>query len=72
MDSEADNYNNLKTFFNKEYHSLKAYARSRIEDAADRDAEDIIQEVALKVFSRAEDTSPITNIAAFVYNSIKN
>ena len=72
MVSETDNYNNLKKFFSKEYQSLKAYAHSRIEDAADRDAEDIIQEVALKIFSRADDASPINNIAAFVYNSIKN
>ncbi|MGB5498783.1 MAG: RNA polymerase sigma factor [Maribacter sp.] len=72
MGSETDNYNNLRTFFNDEYHSLKAYAKSKIDDAADRDAEDIVQDVALKIFSRANTLSPINNIAGFVYNSLKN
>ena len=72
MISETDNYINLKTFFNEEYHSLKAFARSKIDDAADRDAEDIVQDVALKLFSRADNLSPINNIAGFVYSSLKN
>ncbi len=72
MISDTENYKNLKTFFNDEYHSLKAYAQSRIKDAADRDAEDIVQDVALSIFSRAEGSLPINNIAGFVYSSIKN
>ena len=60
------------TFFNDEYHSLKVFARSRIDNTADRDAEDIIQEVALKIFSRADSSSPIDNIAGFVYNALRN
>ncbi|MDO6516356.1 RNA polymerase sigma factor [Zobellia uliginosa] len=72
MTPETDNYNKLKLFFDEEYRSLKAYAKSRIDDAADRDAEDVVQEVALKIFSRANNLSPIDNIAGFVYNSIRN
>jgi RNA polymerase sigma-70 factor (ECF subfamily) len=72
MSAETDNYNNLRAFFNEEYHSLKAYAKSKIDNAADRDAEDIVQDVALKLFSRANTLSPINNIAGFVYNSLKN
>ena len=72
MTSDTENYKNLKTFFNEEYNSLRAYAQSRINDTADRDAEDIVQEVALKLFSRADDVTPITNIAGFVYNAVKN
>tara|TARA_R110002167_G_scaffold108803_20_gene277766 strand:- start:18 stop:560 length:543 start_codon:yes stop_codon:yes gene_type:complete len=72
MTPDTENYNNLKVFFDKEYHSLKAFAKSRIDDAADREAEDIVQEVALKIFSRSDNVSPINNIAAFVYNAIKN
>lgn len=72
MTSDTDNYNNLKTFFNEEYRSLRAYAKSRINDATDRDAEDIVQDVALKIFSRADSASPIENIAGFVYHSIRN
>ncbi len=72
MPSDTENHKKLKTFFDEEYHSLKAYAQSRIRDAADRDAEDIVQDVALKLFSRAETASPIHNIAGFVYYSIRN
>lgn len=72
MGSDTDNYKNLRTFFNEEYHSLKAFAKSKIDNAADRDAEDIVQDVALKLFSRASDPSPINNIAGFVYNALKN
>ncbi len=72
MISETENYNKLKSFFNDEHHSIKAYVNSRIADAADRNAEDIIQDVALKIFSRVDDLSPINNVAAFVYNSVKN
>lgn len=70
--SDNQNYNNLKTFFKEEYQSLKVYTKSRIDDTADRDAEDIIQDVALKILSRPENLSPIDNIAGFVYNSIRN
>ena len=72
MPPNTENYTNLRSFFDDEYHSLKAYAKSRIDDTADRDAEDIVQEVALKLFSRADSLSPIDNIAGFVYNSIRN
>lgn len=72
MTSNTENYNKLRAFFNEEYHSLKTYARSRINDAADRNADDIVQDVALKIFSRADSATPIDNIAAFVYNSIRN
>ena len=72
MGSDTDNYKNLRTFFNEEYHSLKAFAKSKIDNTADRDAEDIVQDVALKLFSRASDSSPINNIAGFVYNALKN
>ena len=72
MTSDSENYSNLKSFFKEEYHSLKAYARSRIDDTADRDAEDIVQEVALKVFSRSGTASPVTNIAGFVYRALQN
>lgn len=71
MTSETDNEKQLKAFFNSEYHNLKAYVHSKIKNDADRDAEDIIQDVALKIFSR-KSVLPINNIGGFVYYSIKN
>lgn len=71
MTSETENDKQLKAFFDSEYHNLKAYVHSKIENDADRDAEDIIQDVALKIFSR-KSVLPINNIGGFVYYSIKN
>ncbi len=72
MAKNAENNTNLKQFFNAEYHALKNYVRSKIEDTADRDAEDILQDVALNLFSREDHLTPINNIAGFVYRSIRN
>jgi len=72
MTSESENYNKLKTFFGREYHALRAYVNSRIEATTDRDAEDILQDVALKLFAGADRYAPINNVAGFVYRTIRN
>ncbi|AWX44744.1 hypothetical protein HME9304_01747 [Flagellimonas maritima] len=72
MVSNKENYKKLTAFFDEEYNSLRGYVHSKITDTTERDAEDIIQDVALRVFSRSEEASPINNIAGFVYNAIKN
>ncbi|MCX2681615.1 RNA polymerase sigma factor [Galbibacter sp. EGI 63066] len=72
MTSERENNKKLKEFFSEEYHSLTAYVNSKIRASVNRDAEDIIQDVALKLFSGADRYSPINNVAGFVYRSVKN
>lgn len=72
MTPETENKKKLKAFFGKEYNSLKAYVRSRIKDSGNRDAEDIVQDVALNLFSVADRYSPINNVTGFVYRAIKN
>lgn len=64
--------NNLNKFFKEEYSSLKGYVRSKIEHTTESDAEDIIQDVALRIFSRPTDAIPIANIGGFVYSAIRN
>jgi len=72
MTSESENNKKLKDFFDREYYSLKAFVNSKIKATVNRNAEDIIQDVALKLFSGADRYSPINNVAGFVYHSIKN
>ena len=72
MNLESDNRKKLKDFFGEEYHSLKNYVNSRIKETANRSAEDIIQDVAVKLFSGADRYGPINNVAGLVYRSIKN
>ena len=59
-------------FFQKEYFRLVRYVRRLIDDAADRDAEDIVQDVMLNIFDKADVTIPIENLAAYVYRSLRN
>jgi RNA polymerase sigma-70 factor (ECF subfamily) len=70
--AESENTKNLKQFFSKEYKSMRRYVRSKLTLTVDKEPDDIIQEVALKIFERADNTAPIKNVAAFVYHSIKN
>ncbi|WP_117880732.1 RNA polymerase sigma factor [Aureibaculum luteum] len=72
MNLESENNKKLKDFFGREYQSLKRYVNTKISDTANRDAEDIIQDVALKLFSGADRYAPINNVAGFVYRSIRN
>lgn len=72
MAPEEGNYSRLTDFFREEYQALKGFVRARIDDTAESEAEDIIQEVALRVFSRAQDLTPINNIAGFVYHAVRN
>ena len=72
MSLESENNKKLKDFFSREYQSLRFYVNSKISDTANRNAEDIIQDVALKLFSGADRYAPINNVAGFVYRSIKN
>ncbi len=67
-----ENKTNLGYFFQDEYQSLKGYVRSKIDDTTDGDAEDIIQDVAVRIFSRPDDALPITNITGFVYHAVRN
>jgi RNA polymerase sigma factor (sigma-70 family) len=59
-------------FFQREYFRLVRYVRRMIDDAADRDAEDIVQDVMLSIFDKADLTVPIENLAAYVYRSLRN
>jgi RNA polymerase sigma factor (sigma-70 family) len=59
-------------FFQREYFRLVRYVRRLIDDAANRDAEDIVQDVMLSIFDKADVTIPIENLAAYVYRSLRN
>jgi|TARA_R110000737_G_scaffold53512_1_gene75150 RNA polymerase sigma factor (sigma-70 family) len=69
--SDTENKAKLNVFFENEYGRMRSYVYSKIDNSADKDAEDIIQDVALKLFSR-ENSSPINNVAGFVYSAIRN
>ena len=71
MDSEKENKKQLESFFKQEYNTMRGYINSRVKASTEVDAEDIIQDVAVKLFALA-DNNRIGNVAGFVYRSIRN
>ncbi|MBN1625420.1 MAG: RNA polymerase sigma factor [Deltaproteobacteria bacterium] len=64
--------NIIVEFLAAERKALVGYVRRLIDDAAERDSEDIVQDVILGLFNRADITIPIENIAAYVYQALRN
>lgn len=58
--------------FRKEYRRMVAFVRSLIDDAADRDGEDIVQDVMSGLLDAADITVPVENLAAYIYRSLRN
>jgi RNA polymerase sigma factor (sigma-70 family) len=59
-------------FFERERSRLVGYVRSLIDDAADRDSEDILQDVIAGILEKPDITGPIQNTAAYVYQALRN
>jgi RNA polymerase sigma factor (sigma-70 family) len=59
-------------FVAKEREKLVSYVRRLIDDAADRDGEDIVQDIILNIFNRSDVSEPIEHLTAYIYQSIRN
>jgi RNA polymerase sigma factor (sigma-70 family) len=64
--------NKIVEFFRTEYKRWIGYVRQRIDDTAERDAEDVVQDVILHIFDRADIGAPIENLSAYIYQSLRN
>jgi RNA polymerase sigma factor (sigma-70 family) len=62
----------IAEFFKAEYAKMIRFVGSLIEDAADRDVEDVVQDVMLSIFNTADITRPIENLSAYIYRSLRN
>jgi len=62
----------IADFFRIEHQRLVNYVRRWIDDTAERDGEDIVQDVALNIFDRADLTIPIEYLSAYVYRALRN
>jgi RNA polymerase sigma-70 factor (ECF subfamily) len=71
MSAQTDQMSIAK-FFTTERRRLVRYVRHLIDDSAERDGEDIVQDVALNLFSRADVLMPIETLSAYVYQSLRN
>ena len=70
--NEEKRESKIAEFFKTERLRLVRYVRQLIDDAADRDGEDIVQDVMLNIFNMADITIPVENFAAYVYQSLRN
>jgi RNA polymerase sigma factor (sigma-70 family) len=63
----------IKDFFAAEYNKLVNYVHGYLDYISySVDAEDIIQDVALNIYSRVNISEPVENLGAYIYRSIKN
>ncbi|MBN2519236.1 MAG: RNA polymerase sigma factor [Bacteroidales bacterium] len=69
--TSKETHSAISAFLVTENKKLKNFIRSRLYNV-EVDPEDIIQDVALNMFSRLDFDTPIRNIGAFIYQSIKN
>ena len=59
-------------FFREEYRNLVRFVRELIDDAAYRESEDIVQDVALNIFEKADITAPIEHLSSYVYQALRH
>jgi len=51
---------------------MAAAVRSWLADTSERDAEDVVQDVAVSLFESADLTAPIRDLSAYVYRALRN
>jgi RNA polymerase sigma factor (sigma-70 family) len=62
----------ITAFIKAERSALIGYVRSLIGDAADRDGEDIVQDVMTGLLDRADPLMPLRNLSVYAYQAIRN
>jgi len=69
---DTDEKNKLFEFFAAEGRNLRRYVRGKLRRFSEADAEDIIGDVMLKLFTRAQPSGPLDNPAGYVYRALNN
>ena len=62
----------IADFFKAEYGRMLRFVAVLIDDEADRDAEDVVQDVMLNIFDAADVTRPVNNLSAYIYGALRN
>ncbi len=69
----SDRRGGLKAFVSSEYRNLVSYVRRYLNERYyNIGAEDVVQDVALNLFSKLDFDEQLENVAGYVYRSIKN
>lgn len=72
MGSPKEQRSKFEVFFAREHQKLANYVRSLITGTTNLDAEDIVQDVALNIFTRVDFNSPVENVAGYIYRALRN
>ena len=72
MNSYSEQQKSVSGFFAREYDNLVSYVRKNWKAANEAEAEDIVQDVALSLFTKVDFNTPIENLFAYVYRSLRN
>jgi RNA polymerase sigma factor (sigma-70 family) len=59
-------------FIATEWNRMVGAVRAWISDTAERDAEDVVQDVFERMFEKADLSEPIADLSAYVYRSLRN
>jgi RNA polymerase sigma-70 factor (ECF subfamily) len=59
-------------FLAGEYNKLVNFVRKRIADGSDRDAEDIIQDVIVKLYEASDFNVPAEKLTSYIYTAVRN
>jgi RNA polymerase sigma factor (sigma-70 family) len=70
--SLKENQMKIANFFIKEHQNLVRYLRSRFNDLAEMEIEDVIGDIMLNLFNKADITAQVENLAAYIYRTLYN
>ena len=69
---QKENQRRIADFFIKEHQNLRRYLRSRFNDLAEMEIEDVIGDIMLNLFNKADITAQVENLAAYIYRTLYN
>lgn len=72
MSAHSDNQKKLSSLFAREYQNLVSFVKRYWVGDSEADAEDIVQDVVLNLYTRVDFNRPIENLLAYTYRSLKN
>src|SRR6056297_3172994 len=73
MKTEDSHKNSLSEIFSREYKNFRRYVLRYLDEQLYRtSAEDIVQDVAVNMFSKPDFESPLENALGYIYRSLKN
>ena len=59
-------------FFKKERSRMLSFIKGKLADSSSRDADDLIQDVMVKLIENADINVPIEKLSSYIYTSIRN